>query len=197
MTVIGHNILAMNAQRQFKIVNKAKEKSMEKLSSGYRINRAADDAAGLAISEKMRGQIRGLARGVINCEEGISMCQVADGAMAEVHDMIHRMKELCVQSANGTNTDTDRDAIDHEIQQIKCEIDNIGNQTTFNEITILQGNEIEINHNTKTVCGKRVIGRELGSITYGYDEDIYNYLKLTGAIQHYQDYTGTFPKIPQ
>jgi len=140
MTVVN-NILAMNAQRQFKIAGKKKSKTSEKLASGYRINRASDDAAGLAISEKMRRQIRGLTQGVNNCQEGISLCQVADGAMAEVHDMIQRMNELCVQAANGTNTDSDREAIDQEIQQIKKEIDRVGNETTFNEIKVLQGKE--------------------------------------------------------
>ena len=109
--VISHNLLAMNAQRQFNITGTQKKKSTEKLASGYKINRAADDAAGLAISEKMRRQIRGLDQGARNTQDGISLLQVADGALSEVHDMLHRMSELSIQAANGTNTDSDREAI--------------------------------------------------------------------------------------
>ena len=137
--VISHNMLALNANRQFNIINKNKAKSTEKLSSGYRINRAADDAAGLSISEKMRRQIRGLSQGVKNTEDGVSLCQVADGALAEVSEMLHRITELSVQSANGTNTDEDRKAIQQEIKQILKEIDRIGDTTTFNERKIFVG----------------------------------------------------------
>lgn len=164
MTVVN-NILAINAERQLKIVGKNKSKTTEKLASGYRINRASDDAAGLAISEKMRRQIRGLSRGVNNCQEGISLCQVADGAMAEVHDMIQRMNELCVQAANGTNTDSDREAINQEIQQIKKEIDRIGNNTTFNDIHILQGGETNIKYEEHTVIVKEIV-------TESYEKEI-------------------------
>lgn len=131
--IISHNLLAMNANRQFNIINKNKAKSTEKLSSGYRINRASDDAAGLSISEKMRWQIRGLNQGVRNTQDGVSVCQVADGALAEVGEMLHRITELSVQSANDTNTDEDRRAIQQEIGQIIQEIDRIGETTTFNE----------------------------------------------------------------
>ena len=130
--IISHNILAMNANRQFNIINKNKAKSTEKLSSGYRINRAADDAAGLSISEKMRWQIRGLNQGARNTQDGVSVCQVADGALGEVSAMLHRITELAVQSANGTYTDEDREAIQHEIAQIMQEIDRIGDNTEFN-----------------------------------------------------------------
>ena len=101
--VISHNLAAMNAERQFNIVTAKRKKTTEKLSSGYRINRAADDAAGLAISEKMRRQIRGLTQGVKNTQDGISMCQIADGALEEVSNMLHRITELSVKSANETN----------------------------------------------------------------------------------------------
>jgi len=137
--VIAHNIMAMNAQRQFNIVGKSKRKSTEKLSSGYRINRAADDAAGLAISEKMRRQIRGLTQGVQNTQDGISLLQVADGALSEVHDMLQRINELAVKSANGTNTATDREYIQQEVGQILTEIDRISETTTFNEKKIFDG----------------------------------------------------------
>ncbi len=131
--VISHNLLAMNAQRQFNITGTKKKKSTEKLASGYKINRAADDAAGLAISEKMRRQIRGLDQGARNTQDGISLLQVADGALSEVHDMLHRMNELAIQAANGTNSDSDREAIQQEVDQIKREIDRIGSTIKFNE----------------------------------------------------------------
>lgn len=131
--VITHNILGMNAQRQFNIVGSKKKKSTEKLSSGFRINRAADDAAGLTISEKMRSQIRGLNQGIENTQDGVSLCQVADGALHEVNDMLHRITELSVKSANGTNTDADRGAIQKEINQLLSEISRISDTTEFNE----------------------------------------------------------------
>lgn len=134
--IVAHNLTAMNAQRQFNIVGNSKKKSTEKLSSGYRINRAADDAAGLAISEKMRRQIRGLNQGADNIQDGISMMQVADGALSEVHDMLNRMEELAVQAANGTNTSSDREYIQQEISQISSEIDRIGKTTAFNELLL-------------------------------------------------------------
>ena len=137
--VIAHNMMAMNAQRQFNIVGNTKKKSMEKLSSGYRINRAADDAAGLTISEKMRGQIRGLTQGVNNTQDGISLLQVADGALSEVSDMLHRITELSVKSANGTNTESDRQAIQKEINQILYEINRISDATQFNSKQLFGG----------------------------------------------------------
>lgn len=138
MNIVAHNILAMNASRQFNMTTRDKVKYTEKLSSGYRINRAADDAAGLSISEKMRRQIRGLQQGVENTQAGVSLCQVADGALAEVSDMLHRITELAVKSANGTNSPSDRQAIQDEIGEILQEIDRIGETTTFNEHKIFQ-----------------------------------------------------------
>lgn len=131
--VITHNILAMNNSRQQKILNSDMTKSTEKLSSGYQINRAADNAAGLSISEKMRKQIRGLNRASQNVEEGISYAQTADGALNEVHDMLQRINELAVQAANGTNSETDRKAIDAEVQHLKTEMNRIFETTKFNE----------------------------------------------------------------
>lgn len=139
MNIVAHNMFAMNASRQLNITNKNKAKNTEKLSSGYRINRASDDAAGLSISEKMRRQIRGLSQGVRNTQDGVSVCQVADGALAEVSEMLHRMTELSVQSANGTNSDTDRQAIQQEISQIKQEIGRIGDTTEFNTRKLFTG----------------------------------------------------------
>lgn len=143
MTVISHNITAMNAQRQFGININNKAKSSEKLSSGYRINRAADDAAGLSISEKMRRQIRGLSKASQNSEEGISLIQVADGAMHEVHAILQRGHELCIQAANGTLSDEDRAAIQAEMEQLEAEINALSEKTTFNEILVLKGKEDE------------------------------------------------------
>ena len=139
---IAHNLGAMNAQRQYNIVTNRKIKLSEKLTSGYRINRAADDAAGLSISEKMRRQVRGLKQGVENTQDGVSLCQVADGALAEVNDMLHRITELSVKSANGTNSEQDRQHIQKEISQILQEIDRIGDATTFNERKIFRGESV-------------------------------------------------------
>ena len=137
--VINHNLLAMNAQRQLGINRGKKAKAMEKLASGYKINRAADDAAGLAISEKMRRKIRGLTQGVMNAQEGVSVCQVADSALVEISEMLHRISELAVKSANETNTGEDRSYIQQEVSQLIQEIDHIAETTSFNEILLLNG----------------------------------------------------------
>lgn len=142
--IIAHNMLADNTRRQVGINNKALASSTEKLSSGYRINRAADDAAGLSISEGMRAQVRGLNRGSRNSKDGISLIQTADGALQEVGDMLGRLKELAVQAANDTNTDADRLNIQDEVYGILEEIDRIGNDTEFNTIKIFQGGEVEV-----------------------------------------------------
>lgn len=137
---IQHNIAALNATRQLGINNSATSKSLEKLSSGYRINRSGDDAAGLAISEKMRAQISGLEQSQRNAQDGISMIQTAEGALTEVHSMLNRMKELAVQAANGTYDNTvDRAALNAETTQLKSEIDNILTNTKFNDIALLDG----------------------------------------------------------
>lgn len=145
---VAHNLAAANAQRQYKLQTGARAKSTEKLSSGYKINRAADDAAGMGISEKMRWQIRGLNRDEQNLSDGISYVQVADGALGEVDEMLHRMSELAVQSANDTNTETDRMAIDQEIQELKGELDRIFDTTSFNNRYIWHGQYLgeEIDH---------------------------------------------------
>ncbi len=140
ISVVAHNLQAMAANRYLGITGGNKAKSTEKLSSGYKINRAADDAAGLAISEKMRKQIRGLTRGTTNAEDGVSMCQIADGALNEVHDMLHRISELSVQSANGTNSAADRQAIQAEVDQIIGEIDRVSETSKFNEIYLFKPN---------------------------------------------------------
>ncbi|MCM3792518.1 flagellin [Priestia megaterium] len=138
---INHNIAALNTYRQYNNANDAQSKTMEKLSSGMRINNAADDAAGLSISEKMRGQIRGLDRASSNAQDGISMIKTAEGALNETNDILQRMRELTVQSANDTNTDTDRDAVQKEVDQLAKEIDRIGNTTQFNNKNLLDGSQ--------------------------------------------------------
>ena len=137
--VVQHNLQAMNANRMLNITTGSQSKSAEKLSSGYRINRAADDAAGLSISEKMRKQIRGLDQASTNAEDGVSAVQTAEGALTEVHSMLQRMNELAVQASNGTNSKTDRDAIQSEIDQLTTEIDRVAETTKFNESYLLKG----------------------------------------------------------
>lgn len=137
--IINHNMMAMNTQRNLTINGGAQGKSIEKLSSGLRINRAGDDAAGLAISEKMRGQIRGLNQASRNAQDSISLIQTAEGALNETHDILQRMRELAVQSANDTNTDGDRKQLQSEVTQLKAELDRIGNTTEFNTKKLLDG----------------------------------------------------------
>ena len=137
--VVQHNLTAMNSNRMLGITTGQQAKSTEKLSSGYKINRAADDAAGLAISEKMRRQIRGLTQASANAQDGISCVQTAEGALTEVHDMLQRMNELAVKAANGTQTSTDRAYINQEVQALVSEIDRVASTTTFNEKMLLDG----------------------------------------------------------
>ncbi|MDR7438849.1 MAG: flagellin [Armatimonadota bacterium] len=136
---INQNIAALNAHRNLVATDNALSKSLERLSSGFRINRAADDAAGLAISEKLRAQVRGLAQAIRNAQDGISMIQTAEGALNEVHAMLQRMRELALQAANDTLSAEDRQAINQEIQQLRAEIDNVSGRTTFNGKKLLDG----------------------------------------------------------
>lgn len=159
--IINHNMQAINAHRQMGSNQVNAQKSMEKLSSGLRINRAGDDAAGLAISEKMRGQIRGLDQASRNAQDGISLIQTAEGALNETHSILQRMRELSVQSANDTNTDDDRKELQKEVKQLTEEIDRIANTTEFNTKKLLNG-DLGIAANTKDV---REVG-ELGEGTY-------------------------------
>ena len=147
--VVQHNLTAANTNRQLGITTNGLQKSTEKLSSGYKINRAADDAAGLSISEKMRNQIRGLNKASDNAQDGISLVQTAEGALNEVHSMLQRMSELAVQASNGTNASQDRTALDNEVQQLKTEIVRVGTTTQFNKMDILTG-EFSLN-NEKTL----------------------------------------------
>jgi flagellin len=139
MSVVQHNITAMNANRQLGITKAGQAKSSEKLSSGYRINRAGDDASGLAISEKMRSQVRGLNKASQNAQDGISAIQTAEGALNETHSILQRMNELATQAANDTNTTTDRTQIATEMNQLESEIDRIQSTTQFNTMNLLDG----------------------------------------------------------
>lgn len=135
--VVQHNLRAMNSNRMLGLTAASQSKSTERLSSGYKINRAADDAAGLAISEKMRRQIRGLTQATANAQDGISMVQTAEGALNEVHDMLQRMNELAVKAATGTEQSEDRSYINQEVTALKAEIDRVAATTTFNELNLL------------------------------------------------------------
>ena len=137
--VVQHNLTAMNTSRQLNGVTGALSKSTEKLSSGYKINRAGDDAAGLSISEKMRSQIRGLNKASSNAQDGISLIQVAEGALNETHSILQRMNELATQAANDTNTSTDRTALQQEVNQLTSEINRIQSTTQFNTMNLLDG----------------------------------------------------------
>ena len=137
--VVQHNMQAMNANRQLGVTTDSQKKVTEKLSSGYKVNRAADDAAGLTISEKMRSQIRGLTQASSNAQDGVSVVQTAEGALTEVHSMLQRMNELAIKAANGTNTTADRVAIQSEISALSSEISRVAQSTQFNTLDLLKG----------------------------------------------------------
>ena len=141
--VVQHNLTAVNSNRMLGLTTASQAKSTEKLSSGYQINRAADDAAGLSISEKMRRQVRGLSQASKNAQDGISMAQTAEGALNEVHDMLQRINELAVKGENGTLKSDDRKYIDAEVQQLLDEIDRVASTTTFNEQNLLSGDDTD------------------------------------------------------
>ena len=156
--VVQHNITAMNANRMLGVTTNGQSKSTEKLSSGYRINRAADDAAGLSISEKMRKQIRGLSQASTNAQDGISCVQTAEGALTEVHSMLQRMNELAVKAGNGTMSEDDRQNVQDEIDQLVDEIDRVSETTKFNETYLLKGDDTS-NGNTKSLEANAEIGQ--------------------------------------
>jgi flagellin len=155
--VVQHNLSAMNANRMLSSTTSSLSKSTEKLSSGYRINRAADDAAGLSISEKMRKQIKGLTQASSNAQDGISCVQTAEGALTEVHSMLQRMNELAVQAGNGTMSKDDRQNIQDEMDQLVSEIDRVSETTKFNETYLLKGDDVS-NGNSKTYAEDDLIG---------------------------------------
>jgi flagellin len=161
--------MAMNAHRQLGINAESAATSLERLSSGFRINRAGDDAAGLAISEKMRGQIRGLQQGSRNAMDGVSLIQTAEGALNETHSVLQRMRELAVQSANDTNVDEDRDSLQAEVDELVSEIDRIAKQTEFNTQTLLTGGltglDFQVGANSGQVINLAVAGMDATSLS--------------------------------
>ena len=167
--VVQHNLSAMNANRMLGITTGSLAKSTEKLSSGYRVNRAADDAAGLAISEKMRKQIRGLDQASANAEDGISAVQTAEGALTEVHDMLQRMNELAVKAANGTMSTDDRQTVQDEVDQLLTEIDRVAETTKFNELYMLKGDTsdktVKLSAKDAGLEGKLVTGANSATFT--------------------------------
>ena len=156
--VVQHNLTAMNSNRMLGLTTATQAKATEKLSSGYKVNRAADDAAGLAISEKMRRQIRGLTQASANAQDGISCVQTAEGALNEVHDMLQRMNELAVKAANGTNQSEDRDYIQSEVNALVDEIDRVAETTTFNEKMLLDGSftDVELQVGAEGTAGNQI-----------------------------------------
>ena len=170
--VVQHNLTAMNSNRMLGLTTASQAKSTEKLSSGYKINRAADDAAGLSISEKMRKQIRGLTQASSNAQDGISAVQTAEGALTEVHDMLQRMNELAVKASNGTNSETDRSYIQSEVDQLVTEIDRVSTTTKFNETYLLKG----VNANGEVAkltydTAEGNIGSKIGGTQVDFDDD--------------------------
>lgn len=151
--IVQHNMTALNANRQLGVTNTNLAKSTEKLSSGYRVNRAADDAAGLSISEKMRGQIRGLNQASTNAQDGTSLIQTAEGALSEIHSVLQRMRELTVQASNDTYVTADREAVALEVRALTSEIDRIASQTEFNTMKLLNGSfknkDLQVGANAK------------------------------------------------
>ena len=164
--IVQHNMTALNANRQLGITNTNLARSTEKLSSGYRVNRAADDAAGLSISEKMRGQIRGLEQASTNAEDGQSLIQTAEGALSEIHSVLQRMRELTVQASNDTNVSADRKAIAKEVRALTSEINRIATQTQFNTMGLLSGGfknkKLQVGANTN-----QIISITISSMTAG------------------------------
>ena len=180
--VVQHNLKAMNSNRMLGITQKTVAGSTEKLSSGYKINRAADNAAGLSISEKMRKQIRGLTQASLNAEDGISSVQTAEGALQEVTDMLQRMNELAVQAANGTNSVTDRQYIQDEVDQLVTEIDRVAETTKFNETYLLKGDDTKAT--TKVYTANFAVTYTVNQGTNAKDT------AGADAVKHNVNYTG-------
>ncbi|MCI8483294.1 MAG: flagellin [Lachnospiraceae bacterium] len=194
--IVQHNLTAMNSNRQLGITTGSQAKSSEKLSSGYRINRAGDDAAGLKISEKMRSQVRGLNRASTNAQDGVSLIQTAEGALNEAHSILQRMNELAVQGANDTNENIDREAINEELDQLTQELDRISTTTQFNKQNLLDGSfqsknlhvgananqKIQIsidNMNAETLGLRSIKGQELGDTQKGKEISSVTYKGMT------------------
>ena len=201
--VVQHNMQAMNASRVLNVTANQQAKSSEKLSSGYRINRAADDAAGLSISEKMRKQIRGLDRASTNAQDGVSAVQTAEGALNEVHSMLQRMNELAVQAANGTNATKDVEAISNEVTALKAEIDRIADTTDFNGKKMLagEGTDIFVGYttdakNTITITGKSLSAKVTGIVAFSNQTGAKALLsKVSTAIEDISEMRSDFGAI--
>ena len=191
--VVQHNLTAMNANRQLGITTGQQAKSSEKLSSGYRINRAADDAAGLTISEKMRSQIRGLNKASDNAQDGISLIQTAEGALNEAHSILQRMNELATQAANDTNTTSDRTAIQSEIDALTSEIDRIASTTQFNTQNLLSGGFSAKNLQVGALSGQKIsitivaMNANGIGITAGSNNCVSTFEKAGEAMKTFQD----------
>lgn len=172
--IVQHNMTALNANRQLGVSVNNVAKSTEKLSSGYRINRAGDDAAGLTISEKMRGQIRGLEQASRNAQDGVSLIQTAEGALNEIHSIVQRMRELTVQASNDTNVSTDRVAISKEIYALTSEITRIASQTEFNTMKLLNGNfkekSLQVGANEKQLLGISIDAMSASALGINFDD---------------------------
>ena len=166
--IVQHNMTALNANRQLGVSVGNLAKSTEKLSSGYKINRAGDDAAGLSISEKMRGQIRGLEQASTNAQDGVSLIQTAEGALNEIHSIVQRMRELTVQAANDTNVTSDRVAISKEIHALKSEITRIASQTEFNTMKLLDGSftgkKLQVGANARQQISINIVAMSAGNV---------------------------------
>jgi flagellin len=180
--IIQHNISSMNTNRQLGISTTNLSKSTEKLSSGYRINRAADDAAGLSISEKMRGQVRGLQRASDNAQDGISLIQTAEGAMDQQHAILQRARELAVQAANDTNVTADRDAISEELTALKAEFDRITSQTEFNTQKLCNGSFTSKNFQVGANNGQSITVSISKTTMTDISSEVSSYSKATAAI---------------
>ena len=200
--VVQHNLTAMNSQRMLGITTGAQAKSTEKLSSGYKINRAADDAAGLSISEKMRRQIRGLTQASANASDGISCVQTAEGALNEVQDMLQRMNELAVKGENGTLTSTDRGYIAAEVSQLMSEIDRVKETTTFNEKSLLDGSfsavDLQVGAETNTNNKIQVKITSMGTSSLASSVSItaskYGFSGVTNLVSTFKTYGGATTK---
>ena len=198
--VVQHNMAAMNANRQLGVTTSAQSKVTEKLSSGYKINRAADDAAGLTISEKMRSQIRGLTQASANAQDGVSCVQTAEGALTEVHSMLQRMNELAVKAANGTNTTADRQAIQLEVSALSSEISRVAQSTQFNTLNLLNGEFSDgkaVQVGAANVDAQRITIKisAMDATTLGVKASDLNMSTLTGAQKAIEKITTAIAKV--
>ena len=194
--VVQHNMSAMNTNRQLGVTTGALSKSTEKLSSGYKINRAADDAAGLAISEKMRSQIKGLDKASSNAQDGISVVQTAEGALNEVHSILQRMNELSTQAANDTNTSTDRSDIQIELTELTSEIDRIQSTTQFNSMNLLDGTftgkSLQVGALSGQAISLKISNMKASAIGVGYNLTVSTFSKAGATMKAVQ---GAIDKV--